>query len=398
VFHELRRVLRDDGTVWLNLGDSYASGKGTCFNPGGNEKSLNKHAKDAKVLPLDRGNKTTLAQSGLKPKDLIGIPFRVAFALQADGWYWRSCIPWIKRNPLPDSTKDRPAAAVEYVLLFTKSPRYFYDTDATRVEASEASIKRIQQKSFWEQEGGEKDYQKTVRSDRSQRKTIENFAKNPGRNARNSDWYFKSWQGLYEECGEPLGFIVNPKGYKQAHFAVFPRKLVEPCIKAGTSEKGCCPVCGAPWMRLPRQYPELTPVTPIVRKDIQLTPEDSALVLHCESGYGEYRISIPGDKHHEEWSNQPITGGSKTHFERKGYYLFTWNVTSKDAQQTEWQPTCTCDRPDPVPCTVLDPFAGSGTTGEVAQDLNRNSILIELNPEYVKIIEQRLRKSEQLVI
>ena len=109
VFREVRRVLRDDGTLWLNLGDSYASGKGTCYNPGGGESSLDGHAalKKAGAYKLDRGNKSTLAASGLKPKDLVGIPWRVAFALQADGWWLRQDIIWHKPGPMPESAKDR---------------------------------------------------------------------------------------------------------------------------------------------------------------------------------------------------------------------------------------------------------------------------------------------------
>src|ERR1035438_4467087 len=136
VFREVKRVLRADGTLWLNLGDSYASGKGTCFNPGGGSSSLGQGRKAQGVHPLDRGNKSTLAASGLKCKDLVGIPWRVAFALQADGWYLRSDIIWEKRNPMPESVRDRPTKAHEYIFLLSKSATYYYDADAIKEPCS----------------------------------------------------------------------------------------------------------------------------------------------------------------------------------------------------------------------------------------------------------------------
>jgi DNA modification methylase len=142
VFREVRRVLRDDGTLWLNLGDSYASGKGTCYNPGGGEESLGQERKAEGCHPLDRGNKSTLSESGLKPKDLVGIPWRVAFALQSDGWYLRSDIIWSKPNPMPESVTDRPTKAHEYVFLLSKKAKYYYDADAVREPLQECSIER----------------------------------------------------------------------------------------------------------------------------------------------------------------------------------------------------------------------------------------------------------------
>ena len=136
VFREVRRVLRDDGTVFINLGDSYASRKGTCYNPGGGSSSLGMKRKEAGAHPLDRGNKSTLEAVGLKPKDLIGIPWRVAFALQADGWYLRQDIIWAKPNQMPESVTDRCTKAHEYIFLLTKSARYFYDAEAVKEPAA----------------------------------------------------------------------------------------------------------------------------------------------------------------------------------------------------------------------------------------------------------------------
>jgi len=211
VFREVRRVLRDDGTVWLNLGDSYCGTghKGDTkdmFISGGKARNGQSFALNNKV-------------EGLKSKDLIGIPWRVAFALQADGWYLRQDIIWHKPNPMPESVKDRCTKAHEYIFLLSKSSKYYYDSEAIKY-GPENSNKR----SVW---------------------------------------------------------TVTTKPYQEAHFATYPPELIKPCILAGCPEGG----------------------------------------------------------------------------------------------------------------TVLDPFGGSGTTAQVANNLNRNAILCELNPEYVDIAKGRLHES-----
>lgn len=145
VFGEIRRVLTEDGLLWLNIGDSYASGKGTCHNPGGNTSSFNVHLKSENVHPLDRGNKSTLAKVGLKPKDLIGIPWSVAFALRADGWYLRAAIIWAKPNGMPGSQEDRPTSSYETIFLLSKSRRYYSDFDAIKTPPRESSLIRTAQ-------------------------------------------------------------------------------------------------------------------------------------------------------------------------------------------------------------------------------------------------------------
>lgn len=220
VFREVRRVLTGDGTLWLNLGDSYtANGKRGDTRGGFNARydgtqGDGKNEQAATHVPESR------IPDGLKPKDLIGIPWRVAFALQADGWYLRSDIIWSKPNPMPESVTDRPTKAHEYLFLLAKSAKYFYDADAVREPISEVSRARINQPNFANQKGGPKDYGTTgTNTNRSMRKTIENFAKNPerGRNRRTV------WE-------------VATKPYTGAHFAVMPSKLVEPCVLAGSAD------------------------------------------------------------------------------------------------------------------------------------------------------------------
>ena len=204
VFREVRRVLRDDGTLWLNLGDSYATGAGkvgAC--PGGGEQGQKWAERGASTSP------NRMPIPGLKPKDLVGIPWRVAFALQADGWYLRQDIIWHKPNPMPESVRDRCTKAHEYVFLLTKSARYFYDAEAV----SEAQTTSGQ--------GGfsNKATLKSVVLGASHKPSLVN-ATNDGRRNRRSVW------------------TITTKPYRGAHFAVMPPDLVEPCIKAGCPDGG----------------------------------------------------------------------------------------------------------------------------------------------------------------
>jgi DNA modification methylase len=213
VFREVRRCLRDDGTVWLNLGDSYMSQKNVAPPP----QSIGGQRDMPTFIPGNRRD-----QKGLKHKDLIGIPWRVAFALQADGWWLRQDIIWSKPNPMPESVEDRCTKAHEYIFLLSKKSHYYYDHKAVK-ETSVSGEEKKNKRSVW---------------------------------------------------------TVNTKGYKGAHFAVYPKNLILPCILAGCPEGG----------------------------------------------------------------------------------------------------------------TVLDPFTGSGTTAIVALENNRNFVGTELNPEYIKIAENRIKE------
>jgi len=198
VFREVRRVLSYDGTLWLNLGDSYAgSGKGG--------QSAEKRSEGWQPEYANKG-----ATYGMKPKDLMGIPWRVAFALQADGWYLRSDIIWHKPNPMPESVTDRPTKAHEYLFLLTKSPRYYYDHEAIKEPALHPNIKH---KSNKKPEGASVAY-------------IGNPPTNLGR-AGTSDDGLRNKRDVW---------TISTKPFKGAHFAVMPEALVEPCVLAGSAE------------------------------------------------------------------------------------------------------------------------------------------------------------------
>ena len=219
IFREVKRVLKKEGTLWLNLGDSYAgSGKGG--NPEDSpwsgfvgNKDREKSAQASKpIIP-----------SGLKPKDLVGIPWRTAFALQADGWWLRQDIIWSKPNPMPESVNDRFTKAHEFVFLLAKSQKYFFDADA------------IREKSEW----AEKDKRFFTGA------TI-------GNKVQENNYAMQS-SGAYSSDGmrnKRSVWSIATQSFPDSHFAVFPEDLVRPCILAGTSEKGVCPDCGKPWKRI----------------------------------------------------------------------------------------------------------------------------------------------------
>ena len=201
VFREVRRVLRDDGTVWLNLGDSYAS---TTKGSGGAGKSTLGPNRDLQNIDFQKMEPRRFELDGLKPKDLIGIPWRVAFALQADGWYLRSDIIWHKPNPMPESVTDRCTKAHEYIFLLSKSARYYYDHEAIKEESviGEGAIRR----------SGAVSQVGTLRNDEGR------HCVNDGTRNRRTVW------------------TVSTRSYKGAHFATFPPELIEPCVLAGSAE------------------------------------------------------------------------------------------------------------------------------------------------------------------
>ena len=324
VFREVNRVLRNDGVLWLNMGDCYAS-SGTSRHQKLDELGMRLGTGGGKKhSSMLAGRAPTPV--GLKPKDLCGIPWRLAFALQDDGWYLRSDVIWHKPNPMPESVTDRPTSAHEYVFLLTKNARYFYDAEAVR------------------------EPHKTANDTRNNAE----FQVKRGRRVPMPDGdiqrYSTSGPSTWPASGRNLRSVwtLATEPYPDAHFATFPRALARACILAGTSAKGCCSACGAPWKRALGK--EFHP-----QADVSL-----------EKGV---RQKIDGTSHRNGWENS-----------QRG------TVTT---QTLAWYPACTCDVPT-TPCTVLDPFAGSGTTLAVARDHLRRSIGIELSEEYCQLILDRV--------
>lgn len=216
VFREVRRALRDDGTVWLNLGDSYStSPKG---NPGALSSGLTNGGRNTAQANAHRGGVDTSKLPGIKPKDLIGIPWLVAFALRADGWYLRSDIVWHKPNPMPESVTDRPTRSHEYVFLLSKSARYFYDADAIREDGKD-----------WSSGSpgvGIAD-------------TTERYGAGNGGNGGLSAIAARYKAGEQPPTRNKRDvWTVTTKPFRGAHFATFPPDLIEPCVLAGCPEGG----------------------------------------------------------------------------------------------------------------------------------------------------------------
>ena len=210
VFREVKRVLRDDGTVWLNLGDSYSgSGKGPSTSL--NKEHHNLERTHSKIVP-----------DNLKPKDLVGIPWRVAFALQADGWYLRQDIIWHKPNPMPESVRDRCTKAHEYIFLLSKSPKYYFDNEAIKEDS--------------------KYYGKDNRSGKGRMEY-------KGVKFEDKDELIQqSFLTIDEKRNKRSVWTVTTKSFEGAHFATFPPDLIEPCVLAGCPLEVCAE-CNEPYVR-----------------------------------------------------------------------------------------------------------------------------------------------------
>jgi len=330
IFREVKRVLRDDGTVWLNLGDSY------------NNQSTNRTGqKGYNDGRLNRNKRFSIGGvKGLKIKDLVGIPWRVAFALQDDGWYLRQDIIWAKPNPMPESVKDRCTKSHEYIFLLTKNPKYYYDTEA------------IKEESTWV----ESRPSGMVRNGKQYRDKVK------GKYSDKNDYggggsSFLGHSGLYKANGElisPSGtrnkrdvWTITTKPYSEAHFATFPTEIPELCIKAGTSEYGQCSNCQKPYIR------------EIEREKNPDRDMESQRKYYAErTGRTDGHISGPSG-------------------------------LVDSVKFIGWIPDCDC-KAEVQPQVVLDMFAGAGTTGLVSDRLGRDSILIELNKDYTDLLEKRI--------
>ncbi len=276
ILDEVRRVTRD--TLWLNLGDSMAGSSG----PG-----------------------------GVKEKDLVGIPWLVAFELRRRGWWLRADIIWSKRNAMPDGATDRPGRTHEYVFLLASRKKYFYDAMAIEEPSLTSSSRTRAKRSVW-------------------------------------------------------STVVSR--FKGAHFATFPPELVEPMVKAGASQAGCCPHCLAPLKRGVERigmtaYQEM-------KEHHQLTASD-LVAASLEEGKAGTKRSVGGTRNAKGQTHKDLGQAGK--------------------RTVGWEPSCR--HPEalmPIPCTVLDPFAGAATTGLVALHHGRNFIGLELSPTYAELATQRL--------
>ena len=365
IFREVRRVLRNDGSLYLNLGDGYANDGKWGGETGGKQDYLN----EADRQTCGREKRST----GLKPKDLLGVPWAVAFALRSDGWYLRSANIWAKGvsgqveleseifdagvrvgiekerivkllseldlysgSAKPESVRDRPTLAHEYVFQFTKSERYYYDPIAGRERGSSDS------------HGGGRFNQWIA-----------------GAQGGNNN------PGLH--CAEPAGgagrnrrsvWLFNRKHEASGHYATYPEALAGMVIEIATSEKGCCAACGAPWKRV-----------------VERGAIDRAAQRECGADASGGYCGVSGRGYETAGAENPgllkarILDGMRA------------RVTK------EWARTCEHVGAAVEPCLVLDPFLGSGTTAVAAWRRGRAYVGIELNAEYVASAEKRIVKA-----
>lgn len=325
IFREVKRVLRDDGMVWLNIGDSYAGGHST-YN---GKDAKWQHGANNRIL-----TKRTLGGPGLKPKDMVLIPFRLALALQSDGWWIRSDIIWEKPNCMPSSVKDRPTTSHEHVFLLAKSKRYFYDQDAI----AETCITGLDDKAHhtFGAPGGKAEKVYGKKHLVSGKRWVNNGTRN-----KRTVW------------------TIPTKPYKGAHFATFPPDLIEPMILAGSSDKAC-PHCGAAWTRV-------TERVEFGRADTDSKLEDG---IHDRSG-------------------------AKSLATKRQAYRAAGLESPPAPITTGFKPSCGCpDNDGSAASIVLDPFAGSGTTCAVAKAHGRHWIGIEPNAEYCELARKRIRDTQ----
>lgn len=385
VFRAVRRVLRDDATLWVNLGETYSTGAGKVGDhPGGSEQG-EKWKERGMMTSLNR-----LPIDGLAAGNRVGIPERFTLAMQADGWVFRDQIIWHKPSPMPSSvngwrwercrvkvkaqwesgkhpsqnagfqsalTSNPPATewalcpgcpkcakrngwvlrrgswrtttAHEVILMFAKTGSYFCDAEAVKQSASDATISRNQYSRVLD----DPDEQFAVKHDHE----FTGSTANP-----RSVW------------------LIGPQPLKHKHYAAYPEELPRRCIEAGTSSKGCCPHCGSPWARMVER--------------------------------------IPSGQKQKTGSNWDTGQGDHGSYHRQGRETKPADQDVMQANTIGWLPTCDCPEHEPVPCTVLDPFGGSGTTAIAAQMMGRHAISCELNPEYVAMHGTRFDETAPLLL
>ncbi|MGA9839411.1 MAG: site-specific DNA-methyltransferase [Thermoplasmata archaeon] len=322
VLDEVWRVLRAEGSLWLNLGDTY------CTHPAGltgprrwkcSRLRIRDHTGAEQAGSIDKRS------PGLKEKDLVGIPWKVAFELQRRGWYLRSDIVWAKRNPMPEPVRDRPTRSHEYVFQLTKSRRYFYDAQAVREPLHESSLRRL-------------------------RHHVPNPRDNPRYTSKHQTGDFRRFPMLTntDPKGRNLRSVwqIATQPYPGAHFATFPEALAEVCIRAGTSERGACATCGTPWFHK---------------------------VVARGGGIG-----------HDWFPDKSLAVGRGQGIAVRGIHDGTYRRVDLGFRRA-----CACATRETAPCLVLDPFVGSGTVLAVARRLGRSSIGVDLNPEYAVLARER---------
>ena len=326
VYREVRRVLRKDGICWIVIGDTYAGSWGNQSRKRG--RGTQRPINGPMLTPVEDGRYPSMGSrtgaippgSDYKSKDLLLVPQQLELALRADGWYVRDVVIWAKPNPMPSSVRDRCTSAYEHVVMLAKSKRYYFDQDAIREEPKYGVKGKVSEGAWPQDEVGH------VGPDGAQHL----HCHPSGANKRNV-------------------WTVATQPFPGAHFAVFPSRLIEPMILAGSAAQACVE-CGAPWRRVVERTPMEWREGP--------TREDS--LSSCSTSSARTRVS--------------------------------GTMTRSPTTTTGWEPTCEHD--DGLSSSlVLDPFCGSGTTGMVARRLGRRFLGIDLSPDYCDMARERIEEA-----
>jgi len=351
VFREVRRVMRDDGVMYLNLGDTYQSHSGDyclCGGFQGKEYREDEERGSRKYGPLERGVASKGARKdGIKQKEMIGIPWRVAFALQEDGWYLRQDIIWHKPNPLPESVRDRFTKSHEYVFLLTKSPRYWFDNEAVKedsVDAESYTGRRFRGRHAIAESGDVPFHPQSLHSGKN---LI--FGKVYPKRNRRSVWTINVKAKTSDDWKLEDGREVQ-------HFAVYPDELVEICLLSGCPE-WVCKKCGQPRKR-------------IVEPTEGYKEKPGVDFCKEQSQSKEVRLQVGRGR----------TSGKK-------------ESCCAEHRTVGWT-DCGCGA-GWEGGIVLDPFFGSGTTGVVAVRHGRRFIGVELNPDFAALAESRIKREKE---
>lgn len=365
VFREVRRTLKPTGTLWLNCGDSYISnshGYGATHDPKyptGRDRSVERNT------PFVYNRQ----KIGLKDKDMVGQPWMLAFALRADGWYLRRDIVWHKPNAMPESVRDRPATAHEYVFLLSKSETYYYDFVASMEPTTGRAHRRghgVNPKCRnWQDGPGahnvitfNRDRRRVNGPGKSSRMLRDRDPRHDtpaARNAKQNRSFSAAVSGIVSTRNSRSVWSIPTAPYREAHFATFPIRLAERCIIAGSSEHGCCSWCGAPWHR-------------------------EVEVAYSNSGNRSSNGPRSAERAHIEHGSAGFDQRLEASYETRG-----------------WRPSCPCTlaNSETVPAVVLDPFAGAATTLLAAERMARDAIGIELKAEYIAMAEARIMRDRE---
>ena len=360
VFREVRRVLRDDGVVWLNLGDSYSGVGGAS---GHTEHTKNFYRTTKSYGATKTGSKVP---QGLKPKDMMGIPWRVAFALQADGWYLRQDIIWSKPNPMPASVKDRCVTSHEYIFLLSKSRHYFFDYKAIQQPLAESTGPRMKR-------GVSSDHKW---SDGASGQVVNSMSKERS---------YDPTRPIASKRNKRSVWTITTKPFAEAHFATYPPDLIEDCILAGSASRSCGD-CGTPWARteLGSFRPNCECNGKLAQKEViipaSMTPQQIAETTWGTNADGEY--TGEAIKEYEGTGAQNASDVKKRIIENR--------TKEKKKTITIYESELDLDKHPITPSIVLDPFGGSGTTAGVAIKHGRRALLCELNQEYADLIPKRI--------